>query len=80
MMRMSLKQVISVAVVVVPIFGLLTAGGIIALKSGVSHVNTGQDLVKVAGNFSQLLLRVAFYVVGLILLQYCIGMRPSLGW
>jgi hypothetical protein len=77
---MSLKQVVSVAVVVIPIFGLLTAGGIIALKSGVSHVNSSQDLVKVAGNFSQLLLRVTFYVVGLILLQYCIGMRPSLGW
>jgi hypothetical protein len=77
---MSLKQVVSVAVVVIPIFGLLTAGGIIALKSGVSHVSTGQDLVKVAGNFYQLLLRVACYVVGLILLQYFIGMRPSLGW
>jgi hypothetical protein len=76
----SLEQIVSALFVVVPIMFLLTVGGFIALKSGVTHVSTGQDLLKVAGNFSQLLLRVAGYVIALILLQYCIGMRPSLGW
>lgn len=76
----SLEQIVSALFIVVPIMGLLTVGGLIALKSGVSHVSTGQDLLKVAGNFSQMLLRVAGYVIALIVLQYFIGMRPSLGW
>lgn len=76
----SLEQIVSASLIVAPIMVLLTVGGLIALKSGVSHVSTGQDFLKVAGNFSQLLLRVAGYIVGLLLLQYFIGMRPSLGW
>lgn len=76
----SLEQIVSALVVIVPIMFLLIVGGVIALKSGVSQVSTGQDFLKVASNFSQLLLRVAGYVVALILLQYFIGMRPSLGW
>ena len=75
-----LEQIVSASLIVAPIMVLLTIGGLIALKSGVSHVSTGQDLLKVAGNFSQLLLRVIGYVIALILLQYFIGMRPSLGW
>lgn len=77
---MSLEQIVSASLVVAPIMVLLTVGGLIALKSGVSQVSTGQDFLRVAGNFSQLLLRVAAYVLGLLLLQYFIGMRPSLGW
>jgi autonomous glycyl radical cofactor GrcA len=76
----SLGQIVSAAVIVVPIIVLLSVGGLIALKSGVTHVSTGQDLLKVAGNFSQLVLRVAGYVIALIVLQYFIGMRPTLGW
>jgi hypothetical protein len=75
-----LEQIVSALVIVIPILVLLTAGGLIALKSGVSHVNSSQDLLTVAGNFSQLLLRVAVYVLALLLLQYFVGMRPSLGW
>ena len=76
----SLEQIVSASLIVAPILVLLTVGGLIALKSGVSHVSTGQDFLKVAGNFSQLLLRVAGYVIALLLVQYFIGMRPSLGW
>lgn len=77
---MSLEQIVSASLIVAPIMILLTVGGLIALKSGVTQVSTGQDFLKVAGNFSQLLLRVAAYIVALVLLQYFIGMRPSLGW
>lgn len=75
-----LEQIISASLIVVPILVLLTAGGLIALKSGVTHVSTGQDFLRVASNFSQLVLRIAGYMIALILLQYCVGMRPSLGW
>lgn len=76
----SLEQIVSASLIVAPIMVLLTVGGFIALKSGVSEVSTGQDYLKVASNFSQLLLRVAGYIVALLLVQYFIGMRPSLGW
>ncbi len=75
-----LEQIVSTFLIVAPILVLLTVGGLIALRSGVSEVSTGQDFLKVASNFSQLLLRVAGYIVALLLVQYFIGMRPSLGW
>jgi hypothetical protein len=76
----SLEQIVSASLIVAPILVLLTVGGVIALRSGVSEVSTGQDFLKLAGNFSQLLVRVALYIAALLVLQYFIGLRPSLGW
>ena len=67
-------------VIVVPILILLCMGTWIALRSGVGELNTGRDYLQVAGNFSQMVLRIAGYVVILLAVQYLIGLRPSLGW
>ncbi len=80
MMMMNTEHIVTTLAVFVPIAALLLGGGFIALRSGVTQLSTGQDFLKVAGNFSHLVLRVAGYVAALIILQYCIGLRPSLGW
>jgi hypothetical protein len=77
---MSLDKLIAGSLIIVPVAILLMVGGMITLYSGVTHVTTGKDLVKVAGNFSQMLLRIAGYVVALLAIQYWIGLRPTLGW
>jgi hypothetical protein len=66
--------------VVLPILLLLFVGGMIAVQSGVERSARGLDLRLMVRNFTRLLLRIAAYVIGLVLLQYCIGLRPSLGW
>ncbi len=63
-----------------PIFLLLVVGAVIALRSGVGQPETGRDYIQIAGNLSQMILRVAGYVVILLVVQYLIGLRPSLGW
>ena len=63
-----------------PILLLLLVGGLIALRSGVRRSDSGQTLRQVAGNLSQMLLRVIGYVAVLLALQYWIGLRPQLGW
>jgi hypothetical protein len=63
-----------------PIIFLLVVGAVIALRSGVGESNTGRDYLQIAGNLSQMILRVAGYVAILLAVQYLIGLRPSLGW
>ncbi len=63
-----------------PILFLLAVGAIIALRSGVGELETGRDYLKIVGNLSQMILRVAGYVAILLAVQYLIGLRPSLGW
>ena len=64
----------------VPILLLLLVGAPIASESGVRHAATGQGLRQVVVNLSHVLLRILGYVAVLLTLQYCIGLRPSLGW
>jgi hypothetical protein len=64
----------------IPILLLLMVGGMIALKSGVRQSGTSRNLRQVAGNLSQIALRVLGYVAVLLALQYWIGLRPQLGW
>jgi hypothetical protein len=64
----------------IPIVLLLMAGGMIALKSGVRRSDSSQSLRQIAGNLSQMILRVVGYVAVLLALQYWIGLRPQLGW
>jgi CHASE2 domain-containing sensor protein len=64
----------------IPILLLLMAGAMIALKSGVRRSGKSQNLRQVAGNLSQITLRVLGYVALLLALQYWIGLRPQLGW
>ncbi len=65
---------------IVPVLLLLLVGGLIAVQSGVGQMASGRGLRQVAGNLSQMLLRILGYVAVLLTLQYCIGLRPSLGW
>jgi hypothetical protein len=65
---------------IVPILLLLLVGGLIAVQSGVRHSGSGQGFRQVVGNLSQIVLRILGYVAVLLALQYCIGLRPSLGW
>ncbi|WP_165070213.1 hypothetical protein [Paludisphaera rhizosphaerae] len=77
---MDLKQFLTVAVVVAPILCLLLGGAFIAAGSGVERLSSTRDYVQVAGNFSAMLLRVAGYVVVLLLVQHFIGLRSTFGW
>jgi hypothetical protein len=66
--------------VVLPILLLLLVGGVIAVQSGVERRASGLDLRLMVRNLSRMLLRIVAYVVLLVVLQYCIGLRPSFGW
>lgn len=59
---------------------LLSVGTWIVLCSGVGELTRGRDYLQIAGNLSQMVLRIAGYVVILLVVQYLIGLRPSLGW
>ncbi len=61
-----------------PIYSLW--GGLDALKSGFSESGESRNLRQVAGNLSQITLRVLGYLAVLLALQYWIGLRPQLGW
>ncbi|MDG3005104.1 hypothetical protein [Paludisphaera mucosa] len=77
---MDLNHIIAVLLVATPILTLLLVGVFIATRSGVERVSSPRDLVQIAGNFSAVLLRVAGYVVGLLLVQHFIGLRSTFGW
>jgi hypothetical protein len=77
---MSLDKVFQGLLIFLPIVFLLAAGAVIALRSGVGELETGRDYLQVAGNLSQMILRVVGYVAILLAVQYLIGLRPSLGW
>jgi hypothetical protein len=77
---MSLVKLIEGFFLIVPIVVLLLVGGAISLQSGVHHLTTGRDYLKLAGNFSQMVLRILAYVAILLAVQHLIGLRPNLGW
>ena len=77
---MSPDKVFEGSLIIVPILFLLAVGAIIALRSGVGELETGRDYTQIAGNLSQMILRVVGYVAILLAVQYLIGLRPSLGW
>ncbi|MGO8897276.1 MAG: hypothetical protein ACLQU5_02870 [Isosphaeraceae bacterium] len=77
---MSPDKVLEGSLIIVPILFLLAVGAIIALRSGVGELETGRDYLQIAGNLSQMILRVLGYVAILLAVQYLIGLRPSLGW
>ncbi|HMF35689.1 MAG TPA: hypothetical protein VKF17_03590 [Isosphaeraceae bacterium] len=77
---MSPDKLLEAFLIFVPILFLLAVGGIIALRSGVGELETGRDYMQIAGNLSQMILRVVGYVAILLAVQYLIGLRPSLGW
>jgi hypothetical protein len=77
---MSLESISEGFLILAPIIFLLVVGAVIALRSGVHDLSTGQGYLQIAGNLSKMLLRVACYVVILLTLQSLIGLRPSLGW
>lgn len=77
---MDLRQFLTIAVVATPILCLLLGGAFIAAGSGVERITSTRDLAQVAGNFSAMLLRVAGYVVILLLVQHFIGLRSTFGW
>jgi hypothetical protein len=77
---MSPDKLLEGFLIIVPILFLLAVGAIIALRSGVGELQTGRDYEQIAGNLSQMILRVVGYVAILLAVQYLIGLRPSLGW
>jgi hypothetical protein len=77
---MSPDKVFEGSLIIVPILFLLAVGAIIALRSGVGELETGRDYLQIAGNLSQMILRVLGYVAILLAVQYLIGLRPSFGW
>ena len=77
---MSLESTPEGLLILAPIIMLLVVGAVIALRSGVHDLSTGQGYLQIAGNLSRMLLRVACYVIILLTLQSLIGLRPSLGW
>jgi hypothetical protein len=77
---MSLDRLLEGFLILVPIILLLVVGAAIALRSGVHDLTTGRDYLRVAGNLSQVMFRVAGYVAIFLALQHVIGLRPSLGW
>jgi hypothetical protein len=77
---MSLDSLPEGLLILAPIILLLVVGAVIALRSGVHDLSTGQGYLQIADNLSRMLLRVACYVVILLTLQSLIGLRPSLGW
>lgn len=77
---MSPDKVFEGFLIIVPILFLLAVGAIIALRSGVGELETSRDYLQIAGNLSQMILRVVGYVAILLAVQYLIGLRPSLGW
>jgi hypothetical protein len=79
-MQMEIRHIIAAAAVVTPILLLFLAGAFIAARSGVDRVSTGNDVLRIAGNFSAIVLRVAAYVVVLLLVQHFIGLRSTFGW
>jgi hypothetical protein len=68
------------ALILGSILGLLLAGLIIALRSGVGSLSTTQDRERLAGNLSVLLLRLIGYAAGLLALQRFVGIPLDLGW
>ena len=75
-----MNSVLEGSLIIVPILFLLAVGATIALRSGVGELQTSRDYLQIAGNFSQMILRVVGYVAILLAVQYLIGLRPSLGW
>ena len=63
-----------------PILLLLLVGGVIAIRSGVHHLGSREDLRQIIGNLSQILLRILGYIAALLVVHEWIGMRPGLGW
>ena len=65
---------------IVPILLLLLVGGLIAIRSGVHRPTSRRDFRRVAGNVSQVLLRIVAYAAAMLVLHEWIGVRPGLGW
>ncbi len=65
---------------VVPILLLLLVGGAIAIPSGVRRLASRQDVRRLVGNLSAILVRVLGYVAAMLVVHEWIGMRAGLGW
>ena len=74
------RRLIEGFLICLPVVILLVAGAAIALRSGVDEVETSRSYRQIAGNLSQMILRVVGYVAVLLAVQQLIGLRPSLGW
>lgn len=66
--------------VIVPVFLLLIAGVTIIVQSGIARSASGFDARQLSGTLARMLVRIVGYVLGLLVLQYFIGQRPTLGW
>lgn len=71
---------IQCAVVFAAIFGLVLAGSIISLGSGVPTLMSRRGLVDFLGNLWQVVIRVVAYVAGFVAIQQFVGFPVQLNW
>ena len=64
-------------IVLAPILTLVALGAVITLRSGAVNINSRSGLRVMAGNFWAMLIRVACYLAGLLMLEQILG-TPSL--
>jgi hypothetical protein len=63
-----------------PVIGLLALGLWLTLRSGVGSLSTGQGLHQMMENLSQMIVLLAVYLVGLMLIQEIVGFRIGSIW
>jgi len=66
--------------VIFPAVILVLVGGAIAILSGDGRLSKGSRLRAILDNSLNVLLRIAGYVIALLILQYFAGQRAMLGW
>ena len=77
---MDTTGVLRVVFIVGPIVALFGLGCWLALRSGVVSLGTGQGLRQLIGNLSHLIMLVAAYVIGLVVIQEMVGFRLGAMW
>ncbi len=66
--------------VIIPVLLLLIAGITITVQSGIARSASGFDVRQFSQTLARMMVRIVGYVLALLVLQYFIGQRPSLGW
>ena len=76
----SLARALQGLLILIPVMVLLLIGTAIALRSGVTELRSHGDYARLVGNFSQMILRIAGYIIVLLTVQHLVGLRSSFGW
>lgn len=66
--------------VLFPIVGLLLLGLVVAVSGGVASLSQSRDRRQLAANLTSVLVRVAGYLAGMVLVHRFIGAPMRVGW